>query len=248
TAGDGRQLGAQLQAVRLRPARASRPSPRLFALLALPALLALGAALGGGLGLPIALGSGLGALLLMALLLWPCGLVHSGYAEELALLVSGAAALAALFAWACARRVPGAGPLTLAAATAALVVQGLLATSPLMVVSDAVFHANNLLRVAGGDLWITSVTQHATPFRFPYGVSFYALLVPFLRAGVGAVTLVRAGAALCALAASAALFLALLRRATPARAGLTIVLLVLLPVTLDVHSHGNLSNVFGQAL
>ena len=62
--------------------------------------------------------------------------------------------------------------------TAAWLVQGVLATSPVMVVSDVVFHANKLARVAGGDFFPTSVTQHAPPFRFPYGVSFYALLAP----------------------------------------------------------------------
>jgi hypothetical protein len=48
-------------------------------------------------------------------------------------------------------------------------------------------------------------------------------------------------------AASAALFGALMRASTAVRAGLTVVLLQLLPVSLDVFSHGNLSNVFGQA-
>jgi hypothetical protein len=116
-----------------------------------------------------------------------------------------------------------------------------------MVASDAVFHANNLARVSGGDLLITSVTQHARPFRFPYGVSFYALLAPLARLGMDRVALVRVGASAAAVCGSAALFLWLCARSTAARAGLAVLLLLALPATLDVHSHGNLSNVFGQA-
>jgi hypothetical protein len=247
-AGDGRTLGAQLQRVRLAPSPARAPSPRVLLLFAGPALAVFAAVLLCGLGVPLATGAGLYVALLQVLLLWPQGLLRSPYAATLALLLAGLGAAAALFARLCARRVPGAGGWALAAAGAALTVQGLLATSPLLVVSDAVFHANNLLRVAGGDLLPTSVTQHATPFRFPYGVSFYLVLAPFLRLCGDPVALVRGGAAVSAVASSLALFLMLLRRRSPDQAGLAVVMLVLLPVTLDVHSHGNLSNVFGQAL
>jgi len=126
-------------------------------------------------------------------------------------------------------------------------VQVVIGTSPLMVVSDAVFHANNLARVAGGDLFLTSVTQHATPFRFPYGVSFYVLLTPLLRAGADPVALVRWGAALAGVGAAAALF-GLLRGHGPARAALAVVLLQLMPGTIDVLSFGNLSNAFAQGM
>ena len=247
-AGDGRALGALLERVRLAPAAARAPSLRLLLLFAAPALAVFAAVLGLGPGAGLAAGAGIYVVLLEALLLWPQGLVHSPYAATLAVLLAVLGVAAALFARLCARRVPGAGPWALAAAGAALTVQGLLATSPLMVVSDAVFHANNLLRVARGDLLLTSVTQHAVPFRFPYGVSFYVALAPLLRLGCDAVALVRVGAAAAAVAASLALFLMLLRRRRPDQAGLAVVLLVLLPVTLDMHSHGNLSNVFGQAL
>jgi hypothetical protein len=116
-----------------------------------------------------------------------------------------------------------------------------------MVVSDAVFHANQLDRVAHGDLFPTSVTQHARPFRFPYGVSFYALLAPLVRAGLDGVALVRAGAAVSGIAASAGLF-ALLAARGPASAALAVVLLQILPGAFDVYSYGNLSNVFAQSM
>jgi hypothetical protein len=115
-----------------------------------------------------------------------------------------------------------------------------------MVVSDAVFHANKLQAVAAGDWFPTSVTQHARPFRFPYGVSFYALLAPLARARLDGVWLVRLGAALSGVAASAALFALL--RAAPARAGLAVLALQALPVAFDMYSYGNLSNVFAQSL
>ena len=146
------------------------------------------------------------------------------------------------------RRRSGAGAWALIAMTAAWLVQGLLATSPVMIVSDAVFHANTLARVAGGDFFPTSVTQHATPFRFPYGVSFYAVLAPLFRAGIDGVALVRVGAAVAGVLASAALFLVLLRAYGAAAAGLAVVLLQTLPATFDVaYSYGNLSNAFGQS-
>ncbi|HEY2944614.1 MAG TPA: hypothetical protein VGN09_19425, partial [Vicinamibacteria bacterium] len=134
-----------------------------------------------------------------------------------------------------------------AAFLAAFLVQVLAATSPLMVVSDEVFHANNLARVANGEWFLTSVTQHARPFRFPYGVSFYGLLVPLLALGVDAVALVRGAAAVSGLAASLGLF-ALLAPSGAARAGLAVILLQLIPGAFDAYSFGNLSNVFGQAM
>src|SRR5437773_4048324 len=101
--------------------------------------------------------------------------------------------------------------------------------------------------VASGEWFLTSVTQHARPFRFPYGVSFYALLVPLLRLGVDAVVLVRGAAGVSGLAASLGLF-ALLAPTGAARAGLAVLLLQLLPGAFDPYSFGNLSNVFGQAM
>jgi hypothetical protein len=246
-AGDGRELGALLQSVRLRHAAPTVPSATLALTFLLPAAVMAGAALAAGLRTRGAALAGLALAFLQALLLWPQGLLRSAYAPVLAAVLAAGAVGAAAFAAFCERRRGGAGRWALVAVMAAFVVQGVFASSPVMVVSDAVFHANNLARVAGGDYFITSVTQHARPFRFPYGVSFYAVLVPLARAGVDAVALVRVGAAVSAVAASAALFLLLLFRATAARAGLAVVLLQLLPVTLDVHSHGNLSNVFGQA-
>jgi len=170
-----------------------------------------------------------------------------GYGVRLAVTIAAGSALLGVFAAVMERRAPGRGPWAFGALLVALVVQGLAATSPLMVVSDAVFHANQLDRVAHGDFLITSVTQHARPFRFPYGVSFYALLAPLVRAGLDGVDLVRTGAALSGIAASMGLF-AVLAPQGPATAALAVVLLQLLPGTFAVYSYGNLSNVFAQSM
>ena len=128
-----------------------------------------------------------------------------------------------------------------------MLVQVVVGASPLMIVSDAVFHANNLARVAEGNVFLTSMTQHATPFRFPYGVSFYALLTPLYRAGLDPVGLVRWGAALAGVAAAGGLFAALVPRG-PRLAAAAVGVLQLLPGTVDVLSFGNLSNAFAQAV
>lgn len=241
----GRRLGILLERVTLRPTRRAGPSPWLALLFALPALATLAAARAARARAWLAAALAAALVALLGLALWPFGLVHSSYAARSSLaLALGVLACGAFAAWQ-ERRTAGAGGFALAALALALAVQGLAATSPLMVVSDAVFHANKLAAVARGDLFPLSVTQHARPFRFPYGVSFYALLAPALRAGFDGVTLVRVGAALSGLLASAALFALL--RARPARAALAVAVLQLLPITFDVYSYGNLSNVCAQS-
>jgi len=246
-AGDGRRLGALLDWVRVRARPGGWPSARLLLIFALPAALVAAAALLAGSTPAAALAAGAEAALAEALLLWPQGLLHSPYRTSLAIMLGAGAVGGVLFARWRERQVPGAGPWAFAAFLAAFLVQVLAATSPAMVVSDEVFHANNLSRVANGDWFLTSVTQHARPFRFPYGVSFYALLVPLLRLGADAVALVRGAAACSGLAASLGLF-ALLAPAGAARAGLAVTLLQLVPGAFDPYSFGNLSNVFGQAM
>lgn len=246
-AGDGRRLGTLLDRVTLVPsARAGPPWGLMlaFALLAALAALAAGAM---GWAWPGAAGIGAALALAAALLLWPQGLVRSPYQTTLTAALAGTVVAGAAFARWRERREQGSGRWAFVALLAALLVQGVAATWPSMVVSDAVFHRNNLARVAGGDVFITSLTQHAPPFRFPYGVSFYLLLAPLYRAGLDGVALVRVAAAASGVVASGALFV-LAAPLGPARAALAVVVLQLLPGTFDVHSFGNLSNVFGQAL
>lgn len=246
-AGDGRRLGALLDRVALRHAPARVPSARLLLLFLLPAAVTAAAALAAGMAPPGAVAAAASVSIAQALALWPYGLVRSGYAGRLALVLAAGAAVMGLAAAAMDRRARGRGAWAFGALLVALLVQGGAATSPLMVVSDAVFHANQLDRVAHGDLFPTSVTQHARPFRFPYGVSFYALLAPLARAGLDGVDLVRAGAALSGIAASIGLF-ALLAPQGASTAALAVVLLQLLPGTFAVYSYGNLSNVFAQSV
>ncbi len=241
-----RRLGVLLERVGARPQRRSWPSARTLLLLLGPALLALAAA-GACRARPL-VGAALaaGVLATTAVALWPFGLLFSPYASKLAAgLALVVAATGAFGAWQ-ERRRAGAGAWALGTLLVALAVQGVAGASPLMVVSDAVFHANKLAAVAAGDFFPVSVTQHARPFRFPYGVSFYALLAPLQRAGCDGVWLVRLGAAAASLLASAALFGLL--AAAPVRAGLAVLALQLLPTTFEMLSYGNLSNVFAQAL
>src|SRR6266571_992944 len=205
-AADGRRLGALLDSVSLRTSQGGWPSARLLLLFAVPAALVAGSALAAGLSITAALAIAAQGALAEALLLWPQGLLHSPYRTSLSILLGAAALGSLLFARWRERRVPGSGSWAFAACFLAFLVQVGAATSPAMVVSDEVFHANNLARVAGGEWFLTSVTQHARPFRFPYGVSFYAPLVPLLRLGLDGVALVRGAAGCSGLAASLGLF------------------------------------------
>ena len=243
-ASGGRRLGTQLRRVAVTtPGRLTGRVASYFATGSLA--VALGAlAVGCGAGFAAALGSVMAGVI--ALTLWPGGALWSGYTASLWGQVLALALLATLFARWQSSRVAGSGPCAFAAILIAGVVQGIWATHPAMVVSDAVFHANRLVAVAGGDLFPTSVTQHATPFHFPYGVSFYLLLAPFARAGIDPVWLVRWGAGISGLVMSAGLFLLLRHR--PAVAMAAVCGLQLMPGVFDVYSFGNLSNVFAQSL
>jgi hypothetical protein len=246
-AGDGRRLGALFERVSVRAGPARWPALALLALFVLPAAITAGMAMLAG-GRPWVAGA-LGSLIaaMQASILWPSGVVHSPYATRLAVLLCGASIASGAWGAFWARRRAGAGVWAFTALLAAVVVQLVIGTSPLMVVSDAVFHANNLARVSAGDLFLTSLTQHAPPFRFPYGVSYYVVLVPLLRAGLDPVALVRWGAGLAGVAAAAGLF-GLLARRGPARAALAVALWQLMPGTIDVLSFGNLSNAFAQGM
>ena len=248
-AGDGRLLGALLGRVAIATAeRDSWPPPAIVLELLLPALLALAASRRAGLGPGPAGAVALATIAFATAALWPSGLAHSPYGPRLCAFLCAGSVFALAFARLVARRHPAAAGAALIALTAAWWVQVVAATSPMMVVSDVGFHANKLAAVSAGDLFPVSVTQHARPFRFPYGVSFYATLAPLARAGFDTVMLVRAGAAVAGLAATAALFLLALPARGPSAAALAAVFLQVLPGAFDVaYSYGNLSNAFGQS-
>lgn len=241
-----RRLGAMLGRVALGVPPRVVPRLRSWSLLLLPGLTLLWGAWRARVRPWLAAALAGAAMATMALALWPFGLLFSPYARTLCVALSLGFLAAGLFAAWLERRHAGSGVWALAALLVAIAVQGVAATSPLMLVSDALFHANKLARVAAGQFFPTSVTQHARAFEFPYGVSFYALLAPFYRAGFDGVWLVRIGAALSGLLASGALFALL--AATPVRAALATIALQLVPITFDMYSYGNLSNVFAQAL
>jgi len=248
-AGDGRLLGALLGRVAIAGVeRESWPPVAMVLELLLPALLVFACARCAGLGAPWAATAASLTVAFAATALWPSGLAHSPYAPRLCALLCAGSVLALAFARLVARRHPTAACAGWIALSAAWLVQVVAGTSPLMVVSDVGFHANKLAAVAAGDLFPVSVTQHARPFRIPYGVSFYAVLAPLARAGVDTVMLVRAGAAAAGLAATAGLFLLALSAVGPTAAAVAAVLLQLLPGAFDIaYSYGNLSNAFGQS-
>ena len=248
-AGDGRLLGALLGRVVIVPAeRDSWPPPAILLELILPALLAFAVARFAGLRSEWAALTALVTLAFATSALWPSGLAHSPYGPRLCALLCAGSVLGLAFALLVARRHPAAAPAALIAFFAGWLVQVIAGTSPLMVVSDVGFHANKLAAVAAGDLFPVSVTQHARPFRIPYGVSFYAALAPLARAGVDTVTLVRAGAAAAGLLATAAVFLLALSAIGPYGAAVAAVVLQILPGAFDIaYSYGNLSNAFGQS-
>lgn len=248
-AGDGRLLGALLGRVVIVPAeRDSWPPPAILLELILPALLAFAVARFAGLRSEWAALTALVTLAFATSALWPSGLAHSPYGPRLCALLCAGSVLALAFALLVTRRHPAAAPAALIAFFAGWLVQVIAGTSPLMVVSDVGFHANKLAAVAAGDLFPVSVTQHARPFRIPYGVSFYAALAPLARAGVDTVTLVRAGAAAAGLLATAAVFLLALSAIGPYGAAVAAVVLQILPGAFDIaYSYGNLSNAFGQS-
>ncbi|HEU0107470.1 MAG TPA: hypothetical protein VFT38_14925, partial [Vicinamibacteria bacterium] len=248
-AGDGRLLGALLGRVAIATAeRDSWPPPAILLELLLPALVALASSRLAGLRPASALAVALVTIALATAALWPSGLAHSPYGPRLGALSCAGSVLALAFARSVATRHPAAAAAAFVALTAGWWVQVVAATSPVMVVSDVVFHANKLAAVSAGELFPVSVTQHARPFRFPYGVSFYAVLAPLARAGLDAVELVRVGAAAAGLAATAAVFLLALSAIGPCAAALAAVLLQVLPGAFDVaYSYGNLSNAFGQS-
>jgi len=253
-AGGGRQLGAYFDRVALRHARGGLPA---YGLLALGASVPLGVLVAAGLSgaSPLA-AAGLALLSLVAYagLLWPMGLLRSGYGARLALLILCGAMLACAFArW---RRTPWG----FVALFCAWLVQGVAMTSPMAVMSDAVMHFNKLKDVAacasgsqplercaqpGNGFFPLTETQHARPFPLPYPIVFYLLLSPLLWAGVDGVSLVRYAAGMAGALSAGAVFL--IGEAVPRRAALAVLLLQALPITCDVYAYGNLSNIFGQA-
>lgn len=243
----GRRLGVLLDRVTVLHAAASLPRLGLVLCLALPAALVVVSGLLAGLPHRLALLLALGVTLLQSLALLPAGVGRSDYNALLALELSGCALASLVFARGMRTRHAGAMPWAFLGILVALLVQEVAGTSPLMVVSDAVFHAHKLQGVLEGQLFPSSLTPGSHPFRFPYGVSFYLLLAPLHVLGMDGVALVRHGAALSAVAGSGALYW-LLAPAGPCSAALAVILLQLLPTTFDLYSYGNLSNIFGQAM
>jgi hypothetical protein len=242
----GRRLGVQLDRVMVLHEKPTAPSGLLVLEFVGPALVVVASALLGGVP-PLAAAALSGVVSVgQALAVWPSGLVRSAYAPSLAgQLCAGALVALAAALW-FGRRSREASGWAFGSVLAAVLVQGIGATSPVMVVSDAEFHANKLAAVSRGGAFPTSITPGDRPFRFPYGVSFYAVLAPLAQAGFDRLLLVRWGAALAGVAASVALFGAMVSGGAR-RAALATLMLQMAPVTFDLYSYGNLSNVFGQA-
>ena len=150
--GDGARRGALVDRVRVLIAPPALPSARSIAAFVIPAAVIAAAAASAGLAPAAAALVAASVSVAEALALSNDGLLFSPYAVTLARLL----VLAALVAWLAARgfeRVwPGSGAGAFGTLFLALVVQGIAATSPVMVSSDVVFHANRLRDAAGGEL------------------------------------------------------------------------------------------------
>jgi len=246
-ASGGRRLGALLDRVEVEHAPARFPGLAIVFCFLAVATIVTGAALLAGVPSTVAVLLGTAIVIAQTLLLTSSGVVRSGYASGLAAMLSAAALVSLAFARWVGGRWSGSAPWAFGAVLAAALVQWVAGTAPMMVVSDVVFHAHKLASVAAGDLFPTSLTPDEQPFRFPYGVSFYALLAPMARVGIDPIALVRHGAALSGVVSSMVLF-AMLAGEGSRRAGFATIALQLLPTTFDLYSFGNLSNVFGQAV
>ncbi len=243
-AGDGRLLGAQLRRVALYP-RQSWWAPGLVWALLVPTVVTAVCALVGGWGGIGSLLWSAGALIGTVVWIWPWGIFRSPVVWGIAITVAGAAVVGAGATVVAGRSGSGRGwGLPVALGTALLLL--VPATSPVMVASDVVFQGHMLDRVARGDWFPTSVTQHAVPFQIPYGVSFFAALTPLRLLGLDAVQLVRWGAALAGAGSVLGLFL-VLAAWDESKAALAAAFLLLVPGTFVVFSQGNLPNAFGQA-
>ena len=236
----GRRLGASLDSVTLTPERGLVPSVALLACFIVPAVVVGVGALGAPVPAPVAALYALSVSLAQGFLLVPSGVLFSRESVVLGALFAVLGLVAVLFS-------RGRGGACCLALLLAVVVHGGCARSPQMIVSDAVLQANKLTAVAHGEFFPTSETQHTPPFRFPYGVSFFALLAPLARLGCDPVALVRWGAALSGLGAAFAL-LRLLAPRGALWAGAAVGLLQILPGSFDLYSYGNLSNVFAQSM
>lgn len=241
-------LGAQIDRIRILYGAPGRLPVGLALVFVLPALGVLVAGVVAGLPSVGAAGGAILAVALQSALLWPDGLVRSPYAIWAALLIALGAAVAAIVARWIFRAAENPSPARSAfvAVLVAAAVQILVATHPHMVVSDVVFHANKLAGVGRGEWFPTSQTQHAEPFRIPYGVSFYGVLSPLSALGIERVNLVRWGAAVATFMASVLLIQAW-GRAIGATGIVAVAFAAVLPRTIDLLSFGNLSNLFGQA-
>jgi hypothetical protein len=236
----GRRLGTFLDRVTLVHERSLLPPLELALVFIGPALAILAATLvaRGTLLLGVAL-SAVVNLTQFGLLL-PSGVLRSPYAYDMAVLLACGAVVLALLSRAC--------PWLFAALLAAFVVQVFAGLHPLVIGLDASFHGHNLAEVLAGDYFLESETQHKPPFRFPYGVSFYVLLLPLVRTGVDLLAAVRLGAAVGGVLASAATFCLVRRMGRPPWvAFLAVALLQFIPWTSDVYSNGNYSNIFAQS-
>src|SRR5688500_4556691 len=137
-AGDGRDLGSLFDRVAITSeAPRARPSLRIALIFVLPAVVAAAGAAFAGLGGLGMLGSAALVAVVQAAALWPGGLVRSSYAPRLAVALVCVMLAAAVFARAARTRWAGAGPWAWGALVAAVLVQGVAALSPVMVVSDA---------------------------------------------------------------------------------------------------------------
>ncbi|MFQ5789663.1 MAG: hypothetical protein ACE5JI_04220, partial [Acidobacteriota bacterium] len=117
---------------------------------------------------------------------------------------------------------------------------------PLLVISDASFHANRLGELLQGNLFLTSVSQHQPPFRIPYPVSLYVLAAPWVAGGLDRVAALKLVTAFADVGAGLMLVYLARRFLRDLRAGIfAAALYQLVPLNFLAFSSGNFTNLFG---
>ncbi len=247
SAADGRALGVQARQVKLtRPDGGSWPLPAL--LMALACALLFGAARLAGAPIAGAVGFSGTFTAGFLFLLMQQGLRFSSYPSELVLLAAFALVITAALRLAFDRsdwlHVSERPLVTLVIVGSFLLKIGTL-TYPLMLSSDALFHANRLSELLAGNWYLTSVTQHAPPFHIPYPFALFAISAPLASMGLDRVLSLELVAGLTDVAAGLAIIFLAHRFLNDVRAGiLGAVLYQLVPLNGLAFSAGNLSNLF----
>lgn len=251
TAAGSRTLGVQALSVRIRSpeGRSGIYRPTLWMMVAALILLATFRAAGLSKTVSTLIATAFSAAFVY--LLAQASVRFSGYPVEVAglagIILVSSVILRRLLRWS-GWFHPSEEPLVIGLLAATLLLKLGALTYPLMAISDAQFHANRLSELLQGDFFITSVSQHAPPFRIPYPVSLYVLAAPWAAMGLDKVTTLKVLTAIADVSIGFVLILWARRFLGSTRTGvLAAAVYQLVPLNFLAFSAGNFTNLFGVA-